>query len=350
MAAIPNIDNTPSECHCSHHPNPTPTPDTTVQDAAVVENSDNDEIPDRRGRLPVRIRPNRLASRSPESTYSPARIRITRRNYSPNTTLRFISSHHELFSISTPQSDDQNQNQPQNKDKDQDTCVLLAPFNREAYITTHPASPFDFTYWLPLLSLGTPETWYAFSTPEATISTSLYQHLVAPPAATLRPQLDPRPVGLRFPRISASPALQPSRDPIIIPATIKTESGIIEQPVSLIYLSIQQSISGHSTQRGGRWVSPDRSGLPDVAGRSITGQNIYRVVRTGSREEAASQAFYNAGGNRWSTVFTCVVVGGKRALSGRVMVLQGGYERVASLQELVDTNGEGREGRMTVFY
>jgi hypothetical protein len=119
----------------------------------------------------------------------------------------------------------------------------------------------------------------------------------------------------------------------------------------LIYVSIQQSVTGLTNQRAGRWVSPDRHGLPDIAGISVIGQDIYRVVRTGSREEAAAQAFYAAAGNRWSTIFTCAVVGGKRSLSGRAMVLDAeGYERVHSLQELVDLEGEREGGKIRVLY
>jgi hypothetical protein len=328
-------------CTCTQNSPPKPV-------ANIFSEEDEVQAPrGRRRRIPYRNRSRDFSPRfSPRSpAYSPAPPR-------DEETIEVVSSHTELFTPTPNLSEAQAQAQagatPATAPLDR--IVLLTPFTRPAYITTHPASHYDFTRWLPLLALGVPETWYMFSNTDTLISTSLNQPHLAPPNTSLKPLQDPRPVGLRLPRIAANDPLHPSHSASSL-TPIKTESGTLPPP-DLIYLSIQSSITGHTTNRSGRWVSPDRGMMPDLAGNGTgtTGASIYRVVRCGSREEAAAQAFYAAGGNRWSTLFTCVVVGGKRVLSQRVLVADGeGYERVSSLGELVEGT-EGENGKIKIFY
>ncbi|KAL4869616.1 hypothetical protein BDV12DRAFT_76793 [Aspergillus spectabilis] len=346
MAADTTTTPTPTQCNCNclhQNPETTPNPAPAIETSPPPEPRDRQEReiigPEPRGRLPLRRRSRRGSSISPN--YSPVSFlnhtKLPRRPRTPSPTpLPEVPSHTDLFTEHTA-----------------DRSVLLTPFNREAYITTHTATHHDFTTWLPLLALGAPETWYAFSVSETPISTSLHQPLIAPSHTVLKPLSEPRPVGLKIPRIAASAALQPSSSTPAVPN--KSEDRTKQAEQNLIYLSIQTTISGLTTTRGGRWVSPDRNGLPELAGRSTTGQNIYRVVRAGSREEAAAQAFYNAGGNRWSTVFTCVVVedSGRAGagVSGRVMVLdEGRYVRVSSLEGLGGGDEGKQGGGVKVFY
>ncbi|KAL2816290.1 hypothetical protein BJX63DRAFT_430298 [Aspergillus granulosus] len=327
---------TQKQCACAQPPAPITTVTTTPAPDDYFQEDDDPIIPRVRGRT------RRIPFRRHRRDFSPASsIRSPSLTRFPE--LEVVSSHTELF---TPAS-------ATNPTPPLDRLVLLTPFTRPAYITTHPASHYDFAHWLPLLALGAPETWYTFSSNESAIPTSLKLPLLAPPNTYLKSLSDPRPAGLRIPRISANDPLHPAHSAASLPR-IKTEAGTLPPP-DLIYLSVQSSITGHSTNRSGRWVSPERGGLPDLAGTGTTGSSIYRVVRCGSREEAAAQAFYSAGGNRWSTLFTCVVVGGKRVLSGRVLVLDGeGYERVSSLSELVEGEGSGGEERkgkkIRIFY
>ncbi|KAL4919083.1 hypothetical protein BDW62DRAFT_200236 [Aspergillus aurantiobrunneus] len=135
---------------------------------------------------------------------------------------------------------------------------------------------------------------------------------------------------------------------------LKLKDGTKSDPPNLNYLSIQHAVSGHTVDgENTRWVPPNRVDIPQPAENSVTGQNIYRVIRCGSREEVAAQAFYAASGNQWSTVFSCVVVGG-RSLSGRVMVCDADeYERVNSVEGLAEDNLEGEKGaggKIKVFY
>lgn len=284
-------------------------------------------------------------SRFRQASYSPPYVRRRRRIFSPSPPrLPYVSSHHELFASEDSQSGSQSQ---------QDRCVYLVPYSREAYITTHPATQYDFTQWLPLLALGATETWYRFSTAkDKIVYTNQSLPLLAPPNPNLVPLSDPKPVGLRLARIAATAALRPPSPPSV---PVKYEDGSKPAQPNLVYLSIQASITGYTNRFNDRWDHPDRDlpdrHLPDLADNSLIGQNIYRVIRCGSREEAASRAFYDAGGNRWSTVFTCAVVAGARSLSGRVMVYDAeAYERVSSVEELVEDGVEMKGQKIKVFY
>ncbi|KAL4783920.1 hypothetical protein BJX76DRAFT_357481 [Aspergillus varians] len=325
---------------------------TTEQPAQAPEQRQEQEPEQKREEPRLAIRDHRRPrpcspsrprrGRSPSSPSASIVYRRYRISPSPPR-LPYVSSHTELFP-SPPHPD---------------RYVLLTPYNREAYITTHPASQFDFAHWLPLLALGAPETWYAFSSIPAIIPHG-FPSAAERPATTLKPLPDPRPVGLRIPRIAATAALHPDPEAKSEPERLHDEQGSGETnptptpplakqaPENLLYISIQQTLTGHASSgpRGSRWYSPDRTeGLPDLAGGSVTGQNIYRVVRCGSREEAAAQAFYLAGGSRWSTVFTCVVLGGVGNGGMRCDVLE--YERVDSVGGLV---GDGGAGKVKVFY
>ena len=73
---------------------------------------------------------------------------------------------------------------------------------------------------------------------------------------------------------------------------------------------------------------------------SVTGMPIYRVVRSGSRQAAASQAFYTAGGSGWSTVFTCVVA--DKVEAEGIPPAAKLFQRVKSLGELIEDSGDGK--------
>ncbi|GES65989.1 hypothetical protein ATEIFO6365_0012038000 [Aspergillus terreus] len=227
--------------------------------------------------------------------------------------LEAISSHQDLI-CSSPTKD---------------RFVTLVQFINEAYITSHPATPTDFRHWFPLLASARTECWYAFVSDEARPHPADCS-LQRPPEPALRVQSDARPVGLFMPWVATGAALQ---------ACLPDVSG--HPP--LIYLSVQQALMGRPRERPryGRDLSP----MPEMAVVGPTpGQPIYRVVRTGSRDAAAAEAFYHAGANRWSTVFTCVV---KDVADGPAYPRWDSYERVGSLEELVECTDEEK---FRVFY
>lgn len=91
---------------------------------------------------------------------------------------------------------------------------------------------------------------------------------------------------------------------------------------SVVWVSVVQAVMG-GEWKGNGYPAPS-VGLPEpfvdefgFVGRSGKGSGgkvragtpIYRVVRAGSRAEAAARAFYEAGSQGWSTVFVCAVRG-----------------------------------------
>ncbi|KAF9894131.1 hypothetical protein FE257_009104 [Aspergillus nanangensis] len=258
----------------------------------------------RRGRLPVRRRyGGRHATISPDSSnYSTSPDRRPRRGEGAS-----VASHHELFSST----------------ETNDRVVYIQPFRRNVYITSHSPAPVDFRHWFHLLTTAVPDSWYSF-VPADALQIPGQGALHRPPPYALKLQWEPRPVAFKFPSIAASSALKPTADePTDLPP--------------LVYLSVQQSVTGR--RNDGRYYSPDRRNQPDAS------QSIYRVVRAGSRDHAAAQALYHAGMTRWSTVFTCVVK--DTDVQPRYNQINA-YERVQSLQQLVDT--EDTPEKMLVFY
>ncbi|KAK0663867.1 hypothetical protein DIS24_g1166 [Lasiodiplodia hormozganensis] len=115
-----------------------------------------------------------------------------------------------------------------------------------------------------------------------------------------------------------------------------------------------------SGQQGAGW---DRFPLPPPpppppAGRMMTGgvrgggvsdEKVYRVEIAGSREACLARAYHNAALYGWSTVFCCVVQGGKEP--SRAKPGLEGFERVRGLGALVaNETGDGDNGKIKVFY
>ncbi|KAL5356458.1 hypothetical protein BJX96DRAFT_142845 [Aspergillus floccosus] len=263
-------------------------------------------------------RPRRQRRGSDSSAcYDPLPPRPQRSFFQPNIRmqrLESISSHQDLI--------------PSGPTKDR--FLTLAPFDIDVYVTSHAASSTDFRHWLPLLASASADSWYAFVGDDSHPHPAYYS-LHRPPQPTLKIQRDAHPVGLHIPWVAAGGALQAS-----LPASS-------DHP-PLIYLSVQQALMGHHRDR--YYYGRDRSPMPEMAARATpAGQPIYRVVRTGSRDAASAQAFYHAGANRWPTVFTCVI---KNVPGGPQYPLLDSYERVGSLEELIESTDE--KEKIRVFY
>jgi hypothetical protein len=122
------------------------------------------------------------------------------------------------------------------------------------------------------------------------------------------------------------------------------------QPVNtsrtLRYLSVVQAVHGNNktATRGYTHgcISPydAKSGDGDVP--------MFKLVVSGSQQSALAQAFYHAGADGWSTVFTCVVV--DQGLVGHGAKDLGPESiRVNSLAALADLCGEKGSTRVVMF-
>ena len=88
-------------------------------------------------------------------------------------------------------------------------------------------------------------------------------------------------------------------------------------------------------------LSTCQASEPFVHGAHFNGKTMFRVVRCGTREGASAEAFYAAGVNGWSIVFSCVFREGEK-VGGKV-------RRVEELWELGEED-EGVEEGARVFY
>ena len=269
-----------------------------------------------------RARPRRRLSYSPVRIYSPEPIIIRNRSPSPprRSMINEVSSHLELIPALKAQAAETKGDVPL------DRSVRIEPFHSKVYVTTHAATPVDFRHWLPLLAYATPERWYGFT--DAKSLDLLVDLLAGVPAMTAKCMLPPvenaRALALNVPAVAASAALR-----------LEPEDG--EEDISLLYLSVQKSII--APQDSNEWYDRGRRQVPDMAREgSVIGMPIYRVVRSGSRQAAASQAFYTAGGSGWSTVFTCAVA--DKVEAEGIPPAAKLFQRVKSLGELIEDSGD----------
>jgi len=233
-----------------------------------------------------------------------------------------VSSHLELIPALKAQAAEPKEDVPL------DRSVRIAPLHRKVYVTTHAATPVDFRHWLPLLAYAIPERWYKFT--DAGSLDLPIDLLVGVPAMTakhiLPPMEDACALALNVPAVAASAALR-----------LEPEDG--EEDISVLYLSVQKSVT--TLQDSNEWYDRGRRQVPEMV-REVP---IYRVVRSGSRQAAASQVFYTAGGNGWSTVFTCVVADKVEAKG--IPPAAKLFQRVKSLRELVE---DSEDGKIRVLY
>ncbi|OCL02216.1 hypothetical protein AOQ84DRAFT_357494 [Glonium stellatum] len=278
-----------------------------------------------------RARPRRRLSYSPVRIYSPEPLVFRGRSPSPvrRLTIEEVSSHLQLIPAVKASATKTQENVAL------DRSVRIVPFNCKAYVTTHAATPVDFRHWLPLLASAIPERWYKFA--DAKSLNLLADLLAGAPAVTLQNMLQPienaRAISLGMPAITASAALR-----------IEPEGQ--EEDIPLLYLSVQQAVVGQDHYDHNEWYDRPRRQTPDMAKEgSATGTPIYRVVKCGSRQAAASRAFYTAGANGWSTIFTCVVMD-KTDDEGMPSAARL-FQRVKGLRALVDGT---EDGKTMVFY
>ena len=103
------------------------------------------------------------------------------------------------------------------------------------------------------------------------------------------------------------------------------------QGCGLVYHSVQRaSIDSKSEYR-----MDSRSPRP-------VGNYLFRLVQNGNRESAASQAFFDAGMNGWSTMFSCVT-------RDDIEITSAGKEKVKLVNELWKLTPVENSGTVSIF-
>lgn len=256
-----------------------------------------------------------------------------------------------------------------------DKVVYLPTFQRRAYVTSHSASSQEFWRYFELIKHAAEGKWYTLPDDETLAMMNGLERAGLPVGRHLPVVSDPQPIKSDIPWVHGTSALQ-------YPQTIKSvpckdsaahfgrgnqcrttptmeaetddlsphhgacdEDGLLQcrkcarskqkmlKHTELVYVSIV-----HSTQGAG---NPPR--MPMSFGDKIKpeGTDIYKIHKLGGRDAAATQAFYDAGANGWSTVFACAF----RADVDWSLAAADGVERVDHLWQL----GDDRE-EVGVFY
>jgi hypothetical protein len=218
--------------------------------------------------------------------------------------------------------------------------VQVQPFKRTVLLTHHRARAADFMQYQWLFKHGISEIWY-----EKPLQTSYELPQMIAREATAD-KFAPNPVALENPRVWCSAAFTTPLDDDIYDCTANhsrnsdlmgtcnqctdEKSEALENTELVYYLVISTS---NSTER--IYGPPGQNG-------SIHGRQIYKLVKCGSREAAAVEAYFAAGCYGWNVVFSCVMRVGETSedRAGKV-------EKVESLWNLAEERGGGV---VRVFY
>lgn len=246
-----------------------------------------------------------------------------------------------------------------------DKVVLLVAFSVKCFTTYHTSTPIDLDRYLPLLKYAREGAWHYLPSPEQLSRLAgLEENRLGPvsltPAVGVTPTKQEIPwvhgdVALRtVETVSEAPCQNPAHDRMSAQRSEDGDTAILAaisskrrsanscrrcgqakqralQDCEIVYLSVVRTI-GHV--RGGYIPPPpvQPGQIEDAAGQT----EVYKVIRSGSRDAATANAFYNAGAEGHSTVFTCAV---RKDIDWSI-VAEEGVRRVDELWQLTDdTNG-----------
>jgi hypothetical protein len=188
--------------------------------------------------------------------------------------------------------------------------LRIAPFRRNVFITRHRAHAADYKEYEWLIKYGSTELWYEKPSKAHLRSIkTLEVNRWAPDE--LLPLLKARPVSLMTPRVWASAAVTTPTDDDVFECSAGHTiddgyAGICHQCTD------EKSEALESTPLVYCLVlSTCQASDPFIYGAHFNGRQIYKLVKCGSREAAAAEAFYATGVNGWNLAFSCVMKLGK---------------------------------------
>ncbi|KAL1598866.1 hypothetical protein SLS60_008009 [Paraconiothyrium brasiliense] len=189
---------------------------------------------------------------------------------------------------------------------DMGRVVRITPFKRNVLVTTHRAQIADFEEIKWILQHGGTDVWYqkpkrSWLRQQETLETS------GPDIEELQSLENARPVSLETPRIWASSALVTPTDDDLFDCTAgHTIDDAFSGACPICTDEKSEALDGtpliyHVV------LSTCQASEPFIHGAHFNGRQIYRLIRCGSRDAAAAEAFYASGVNGWSVVFSCVM-------------------------------------------
>ncbi len=239
------------------------------------------------------------------------------------------------YEVSTPDAYLPAQYSSESDDDVGSGVVRLVPLRRNVFTARHDAFPADFEEHKWIIKYGSPDFWY-----EKPVRSYLNKIQSSEGLLHLH---NARPVSLETPKVWASPTFSTPRDNDIYgcisghtldgrytefchQCTQEKSDALDNTP--LVYCLV---------------LSTCQASDPFIHGAHFNGCQIYRLVKCGSREAAAAEAYYAAGVNGWNIAFSCVMRLGEdfEERSGKV-------KRVKELWMLADE--ETDENVVRVFY
>jgi hypothetical protein len=184
--------------------------------------------------------------------------------------------------------------------------VRIEPFKRNVLVTQHRSQVADFQEYKWILKHGSTEFWYdkpqrAFFRQTKAVEGSSFE------VPDLSPLFEARPVSLETPKLWASRAFTTPRDNDVYNCTAghTTDSGNTN---TCHQCSMEKSEALKDTPLLYCLVlTTFQASNPFVHGAHFNGRQIYKIVKCGSREAAATEAFFAAGANGWNVAFSCVM-------------------------------------------
>ena len=190
-----------------------------------------------------------------------------------------------------------------------DRHVRIVPFKRNVYTVSHGASPADFAQHSWIINYGATDKWYEQPSVAVQKHMEIMHEAGCLPNDFLGAVEQPIPMNLPVPKVWASAALiTPTDDDIydcIAGHSVDAEfagachrctdekAEALEKCSLVYYLVLSTFQAFDNIYRG-------------TTSATGTGKTIYKVVKCGRREAAASEAFYAAGVNGWNVVFSCI--------------------------------------------
>jgi hypothetical protein len=222
--------------------------------------------------------------------------------------------------------------------------VHIVPFKRNVFITQHAPQTADLEEYKWLLKYANTELWY--EKPHR----SFFRQMKALEGISYElpdplPLFDARPVSLETPRLCASRALTTPTDDDIYDCTSghTVEGGYAS---TCHQCSEQKSEALEATDLVYYLVlTTYQASNPFIHGSHFNGRQIYKMIKCGSREAAAAEAFYTTGVNGWNVAFSCVTRLGE-GFDDR----NGTAEKMEELWMLATDEDNDDENSVRVFY
>ncbi|KAJ9635894.1 hypothetical protein H2199_008247 [Coniosporium tulheliwenetii] len=235
-------------------------------------------------------------------------------------------------------------------DDSRDITVRLEPFGRNVYVTSHPAAVVDFKKFLPFLKHANLDCWYIYPTAHWFKRASVLEEAGCE-ITSLVPVDRATPAALDCPTIVVTAALTSSLEDEIGECDVDPDTSECD-------MRAHRTLPPHKSLKSARnelayysIVSTfedkiDPYGVSPMIAQLSRDTTIFKVVKMGSREAAASQAFWNAGAKGWSTVFTCAV----KEDAELVKIKDHEFVRAEQCSEVVGSGGSKQGQKEKVFY